>query len=68
MPRKRKLNLADEETVILLSDGKKIAEIEFSVFDQNITVNLYGRGFVSNPIMLSVDTNMLGHTETDDDT
>lgn len=65
--RTRTLHLAEEEKVVLRSGGKIVAVIEFSISEQSLTVSVHGRGSVANPILLSVDTEMLGHSETEDD-
>ena len=63
----RVIHMADEQKVQLKCGGRLVAEIEFSISEQRFEVSVYGRGAVANPITLGVDTNMLGHSETDDE-
>jgi len=63
----RTLNIADEQKVVLMFGGRKVMEIEFSVSEQKLDLSVYGNtGSVSNPVFLSVDTQMLRHTEDEE--
>ena len=67
MAKDRTINLADEQKVILKSYGAVVVEIDFSIPEQVCTVSFRGRGgAVVNPVTVSVDTKMLGHSEDDD--
>lgn len=67
MKKERTIKLADESKITLTSHGQKVAEIEFSIPEQSISVSFYGRnGSILNPVMISVDTQMLGHSEDEE--
>jgi hypothetical protein len=69
MPKKNeyRVAIADEQTIILIWGEVPILEVQASVAEQTVTVSfLSSRGGCSNPIMLSVDTKLLGYTEDDD--
>ncbi len=63
----RTITLSDEQKVRLVAHGHLVAEIVFSISQQNLEFSIYQRGEPhSNPILLFVDTELLGHSETDE--
>lgn len=58
-----KHKFADREQLVCDLNGRRILEIELNVAEQKIEISVYGCGAISNPVMLVVDTQMLGHTE-----
>ena len=67
MKKIRKIKLKEEEEAQILFAGRVLVEFEFSVSEQKLEIRVHGRnGVTTTPVLLYVDTQMLGHTEDEE--
>jgi hypothetical protein len=61
------IQMAEDEKLQLVFGKRIVADVEFNVSEQKFEISFPGtKGATSNPVLLFVDTQMLGHTEDDD--
>ncbi|HEY9282347.1 MAG TPA: hypothetical protein VIP46_02735 [Pyrinomonadaceae bacterium] len=63
----RKIELQEDEEAHLSFAGRLLVEFDFSVAEQKLEIRVHGsKGASSTPVLLFVDTRMLGHTEDEE--